>query len=95
MGERSEKFAQWAKRPVIQLLSALIFLVFLILSVIQGQWTNAVVWGAFLAGSGFSYLATLIPLSQPLARKLASIVAGLCFVVAVLMVLYSLFTVRS
>jgi hypothetical protein len=37
MGEWSEQFAQWAKRPVAQLLSALIFLVFLVLSVTLGQ----------------------------------------------------------
>ena len=95
MGGWSKQFAQWANRPAAQVLSALIFLVFLIISLTLGQWMNAMVWVAFLVGSGLNYLVSLIPPSRPLARRLASIAAGLCFVVAVLLVLYTLFAGRS
>jgi hypothetical protein len=56
---------------------------------------HAVIWVAFLTGSVFSYLASLIPPSKQLARRLTGIAAGICFVVAVLMVVYTLFTMRS
>ena len=95
MREWSKQFSEWSQRPRVKLLSALIFLKFLVLSVTQGRWLTAVVWVAFLAGSGFNYLTYVVSSTQQGLRKSLGIAAGVCFVVAVLMVAFTLLTGRS
>jgi hypothetical protein len=95
VGDMSRQFSAWSRTPRGLLISGIIFVVFLVLALLRGDWLNALVWVAFLAGTGLSYASGAISPSRPLARKIASVAAAICVVGAALLALYVGFFGRS
>jgi hypothetical protein len=67
---------------------AVIFIVFLVLALFTGDRLSVLVWLAFLVGTGLSYATGALPPTRPLARRLASIGATICLIIAVLLAVY-------
>ena len=88
MSDWQRHFAAWSRTPRALLICAAIFAFFLVLALVMGDRLNALVWVAFLAGTGLTYTSGAIPPSRPLARRLATVGASICVVTAALLALY-------
>ena len=95
MADWQRQFAAWSRTPRALLICAIIFVVFLVMSLVTGDRLNPLVWVAFLVGTGLTYASNAISPSRPLARKAASVGATICLIGATLLALYVGFFVRS